>query len=325
MAEPTSPAEEVDSDHSDEDDIESVSSSLLAVASSDPVISPRASSAPQSSQPPRSSIDEIERLLLDHEPEHQDTNVQLMVHHLELHIEGHLETFQCKIEAAEVQSTLLQVKIDELTTEKNRTQQRIASLLDTIVRIQFAAMMVYCVHPTDTPQMSAYSSLSSSPAIADVESKQQLFCSMVHGQLPWTQWWDSFLGSRPPELVSCESVVSNEFFEVTKKAIEHTFHAIVKAQQEAAACLERQTEFDRELEELMMDREDLISLCGTEQGKVLDLEREHDADLENLHSLHRLVADIKEENSALKSELEELQARHKEHENFSQKIRIMLA
>ncbi|KAJ7247781.1 hypothetical protein C8J57DRAFT_1522780 [Mycena rebaudengoi] len=139
-------------------------------------------------------------------------------------------------------------------------------------------------------------------------------------------WWDSFLGSMPPELVSCESVVSNEFFEVTKKAIEHTFHAIVKAQQEeAAACLERQTEFDRELEELMMDREDLISLCGTEQGKVLDLEREHDADLENLRSLHRLVADLKEENSALKSELEELQARHKEHENFAQKIRIMLA
>ncbi|KAJ7257451.1 hypothetical protein C8J57DRAFT_1235168 [Mycena rebaudengoi] len=77
--------------HSDEDDIESVSSCLLAVASSDPVISPRASPAPQSSQPPRSSIDEIERLLLDHEPEHQETNVQLMVHHLELHIEGLLE------------------------------------------------------------------------------------------------------------------------------------------------------------------------------------------------------------------------------------------
>ncbi|KAJ7247779.1 hypothetical protein C8J57DRAFT_1240717 [Mycena rebaudengoi] len=61
--------------HSDEDDIESVSSSLLAVASSDPVISPRASPAPQSSQPPRSSINEIERLLLDYEPEHQDANV----------------------------------------------------------------------------------------------------------------------------------------------------------------------------------------------------------------------------------------------------------
>ncbi|KAJ7241164.1 hypothetical protein C8J57DRAFT_1244985 [Mycena rebaudengoi] len=136
MAEPTSPAEEVHSDHSDDDDIESVSSSLLAVATSNPVISPRASPAPQSSQPPR-LIDEIERLLLDHEPEHQDTNVgnsrypdtpysniplqvQLMVHHLELHIEGLLEAFQCKIEAAEVQSTLLQVKIDELTTEKKK-------------------------------------------------------------------------------------------------------------------------------------------------------------------------------------------------------------
>ncbi|KAJ7257452.1 hypothetical protein C8J57DRAFT_1516914 [Mycena rebaudengoi] len=179
--------------------------------------------------------------------------------------------------------------------------------------------------------MSAYSSLSSSPAIADVEVGTDIDIS---SSVPWLMgnypgpsvWWDSFLGSMPPELVSCESVVSNEFFEVTKKAIEHTFHAIVKAQQEeAAACLERQTEFDRELEELMMDREDLISLCGTEQGKVLDLEREHDADLENLRSLHRLVADLKEENSALKSELEELQARHKEHENFAQKICIMLA
>ncbi|KAJ7256608.1 hypothetical protein C8J57DRAFT_1235465 [Mycena rebaudengoi] len=162
MAEPTSPAEEVHSDHSDDDDIESVSSSLLAVATSNPVISPRASPAPQSSQPPR-LIDEIERLLLDHEPEHQDTNVD------------------------------------------NQSMPVLSVVYGICIfpGIQFAAIMFYFAH---TPQMSAYSSLSSSPAIADVEvgtdidmsghffsfhglstSKQQLFCSMVHGQLPWTQ------------------------------------------------------------------------------------------------------------------------------------------
>ncbi|KAJ7241165.1 hypothetical protein C8J57DRAFT_1244986 [Mycena rebaudengoi] len=97
--------------------------------------------------------------------------------------------------------------------------------------------------------MSAYSSLSSSPAIADVEVGTDIDMSghffSFHALLFHGSWattldpasvcallrWDSFLGSML-ELVSCESVVSNEFSEVTKKAI--------KAQQEkAAACLER--------------------------------------------------------------------------------------
>ncbi|KAJ7243287.1 hypothetical protein C8J57DRAFT_1243580 [Mycena rebaudengoi] len=177
-------SEEVDSDHSDEDDIESVSSSLLPVASSDPVISPRASPAPQSSQPPRSSIDEIEQLLLDHEPEHQDANV------------GNSRYLDTPYSNIPLQ---LQTPHKCLLTLPSPALLPLPMLkwaqTSTCRGISLAFMV--CLTQNSSSSVPWFMGNYPGPSI----------------------WWDSFLGSMPPELVSCESVVSNEFFEVTKKAM----------------------------------------------------------------------------------------------------------